>query len=110
MLGTSELTVGKGYVSELTQIACEVIELENRVVRYRTYYLATGEPFGGPRGSSRSRFLEWADREATHEEMGTLQRNSAEDLYPSPERTEDGPPNPSFEEAVYLTRVNSTLR
>jgi hypothetical protein len=81
MLPRRELNVGKSYVNENERIAREVIELSRMSVSYATYDLNTGKLCGASRRCMKRTLIQWADREATREEMANLQHHEADALY-----------------------------
>lgn len=108
MFSDSNLIIGKGYINDLTQIACEVMALEHGWVRFKMHLLMTGERFGRVRECPQEEFLQWADREASPEEMVRLQSNY-EELYPSPEPVVKSAPDHTFEEEVYVSQAHWTI-
>ncbi|MBC7876400.1 MAG: hypothetical protein H7Y59_04445 [Anaerolineales bacterium] len=85
MLPRRELNAGKSYVNENEWIAREVVELERKIVKYKTYDLTTGKLCGATQECSKPNFIYWADREATNEEVKNLQHDEADALYKTDE-------------------------
>jgi hypothetical protein len=110
MLPDLQLTVGKGYVNEDARVVCEVIELDRNAVRYKTYFLATGEMFGPPLKSPRREFMRWTSREATHEEMASLETKDPDALFGEPMQTQKTEPDISLDATLIMNRQSSTLR
>jgi hypothetical protein len=81
MLPRRELTVGKGYVNEEMWLVREVIEVGRKTVKYNTYHLSTGQLCGASHECNKNRFIHWADREATEEEIENLQHAEVDALY-----------------------------
>jgi hypothetical protein len=109
MFSESNLIIGKSYINNLTQIACEVMTLEHGWVRFKMHLLITGERFGRVRECPQEEFLKWADREATPEEMVHLQQNT-EELYPTLEYIAKNAPDHSFEEELLVNQAHWTMR
>ena len=108
MFAESNLIIGKSYINDLTQIACEVMALEHGWVRFKMHLLTTGERFGRVRECPQEDFLKWADRMATPEEMVLLQSNT-EELYPTLEYVAKNAPDLSFEEDLLVNQVHETM-
>jgi len=110
MLPDLQITIGKSYVNEKARVVCEVIELDKWSVRYKTYFLVTGEKFGAPRQSSRREFMRWTDREATHEEMASLENRDLDALFVEPMPPQKMEPDLSLDATLIMNRQSSTLR
>lgn len=110
MLLRREIAVGKGYVNEALNLLCEIDAVINRwTVLYTNYDLATGRLHRTPHQiGKKHNLIRWADREATSEEMESLQRSEKECLYKRPEHiAQDNITPVHFEEIQTMARVGS---
>ena len=81
MLPRRELIVGKSYINEEQWMLREVVAVGRTTVTYITFRLNTGELCGSTREDTKRRFILWADREATPDEMALLQHQEVDALY-----------------------------
>jgi hypothetical protein len=73
-----QVRVGGFYVNESKYMVRELThEDEAGNVHWRSYYLPTGEPTGDSLMCSPGRILQWADREASPEEVSRMQQLDA---------------------------------
>ena len=72
MLHSREVSAGKFYVDRARRIAREVLEVKKNVIIFITYHLDTGASAGNPSECMKQHFTNWADREATLNEMTNL--------------------------------------
>lgn len=83
MLTRREVSIGKCYVKDKTNIVREVIaQRYHRKVVYNAYNMQTGKLLRAPHQiCSVKQLIRWADREATAEESAKLIRDEAKDIF-----------------------------
>jgi hypothetical protein len=75
----NDIKVGGFYVSDKKGFVREVVEVtESGDVLWRDFLLSSGEPIGGPNMCSKYTLSQWANREATSEEIARFQRKKAD--------------------------------
>ena len=77
MLKPSQIYEGGFYVSEKKGIVREVWKEENGDAYWRSYELRSGDPTGDSLVCSKYTLSQWADREATPEEVARMKRGQA---------------------------------
>ena len=76
MLQSQDVSVGKFYVNHARGIVREVVEVKKNIIIFITYHLDTGASAGNPSECMKQHFANWADREATSNEMAYLQNRN----------------------------------
>ena|SRR5215203_507922 len=84
MLRSRDINVGKCYVNNGSKVAREVIEVEQKIIRFNTYHLVSGNSCGSHSECTKRDFINWADREATPAEMDLLRSYKLEALLYAP--------------------------
>jgi hypothetical protein len=78
MLNATQIKVGGFYVSEKKGLVREVWKEENGDVHWRSYEFGSGEATGDNLVCSKNTLVQWADREATLEELARMKRTHAD--------------------------------
>jgi len=74
-----QVRVSGFYVNESKDLVREITHQDgNGNVHWRSYFLRSGRPTGDSLMCSPERIVQWADREATQEEAGRMERLDAE--------------------------------
>jgi len=84
MLRNRDVVVGKYYVNNGRRVAREVVEVEQKIIRFYTYHLVSGNSCGAHSECTKRDFIHWADREATPAEIEILQSHKIEALLYNP--------------------------
>ena len=72
MLRSQKVIIGKYYVNNARKIAREVLEIDDKTVKFNTHHLDTGNSCQSASECTIRDFRHWADHEATPSEMATL--------------------------------------
>ena len=74
MLRRQDVTVGKWYVNNKSNVARAVVRADEKIVQFNTHHLNNGNSCGSPSECTRLDFVRWADREASPAETVSRQR------------------------------------
>jgi hypothetical protein len=72
MLRSRNVAVGKYYVNSARNIAREVLEIDDKIVKFNTHHLDTGNSCLSSSECTLQDFIHWANHEATPSEMASL--------------------------------------
>lgn len=78
MLKADQIKVGGFYASEKKGLVREITDEKNGDVYWRSYDLRTGEATGDSLVCSKYHLTQWAEREATPEEVAKMKRGDAD--------------------------------
>jgi hypothetical protein len=85
MLRKQDLSAGKCYVNYGRKVARAVLAANDKIVKFITYHLDTGNSCGSASECTKSDFIRWADHEATPAEIAKLKSLEMEALRRGPQ-------------------------